>query len=57
MDPRRGLRHGPEPLLTLASFRRVKGRINFGVLLQHLDDGVGRKELAVGMPLEVSYNR
>lgn len=35
MDQRTGLKAGPEPLLTLASFRRIKGRILFGILLSH----------------------
>ena len=33
MDQRTGLKVGPEPLLTLASFRRSHGRILFGILL------------------------
>ena len=32
-DPATGVRTGAEPLLTLASFRRTRGSINFGVLL------------------------
>ena len=32
-DPATGQRTGPEPLLTLASFRRRRAVINFGVLL------------------------
>ena len=35
MDPAKGERQGAEPLLTLAQYRRTKGRINFGVLLQN----------------------
>lgn len=35
MDQKTGLKVGPEPLLTLASFRRIKGRILFGILLTH----------------------
>ena len=35
MDQRTGLKLGPEPLLTLASFRRIHGRIMFGILLSH----------------------
>ena len=35
MDQRTGLKAGPEPLLTLASFRRINGRILFGILLTH----------------------
>ncbi len=35
MDQRTGLKMGPEPLLTLASFRRRHGRIFFGILLTH----------------------
>ena len=34
-DPEAGTRRGPEPLLTLAAYRRTRGRIHFGVLLQH----------------------
>lgn len=33
LDPASGQRSGPEPLRTLASFRRQKGRIFFGALL------------------------
>ena len=33
-DPALGRRTGPEPLLTLASFRRRRGRILFGLLLE-----------------------
>ena len=33
-DPALGRRTGPEPLLTLASFRRHRGRILFGILLE-----------------------
>lgn len=32
-DPATGERSGPEPLLTLAAFRRERAAINFGVLL------------------------
>lgn len=32
-DPATGVHTGAEPLLTLASFRRTRGSINFGVLL------------------------
>ena len=35
MDQTTGLKVGPEPLLTLASFRLIKGRILFGILLTH----------------------
>ena len=35
IDQAGGKSRGAEPLLTLASFRRRHGRINFGVLLQH----------------------
>ena len=35
MDQQTGLKVGPEPLLTLASFRRINGRILFGILLTH----------------------
>jgi molybdenum cofactor sulfurtransferase len=34
-----GVKRGPEPLLTLAAYRRTRGRIHFGVLLQHADGG------------------
>lgn len=34
-DQSSGERGGPEPLLTLAAFRRRRGRIHFGVLLSH----------------------
>ena len=34
-DQELGRRGGPEPLLTLAAYRRTRGRIHFGVLLDH----------------------
>lgn len=36
VDPASGQRSGPEPLRTLASFRRHKGRIFFGALFNLL---------------------
>lgn len=40
-DPSTGERSGPEPLLTLASFRRERAAINFGVLLGGLSSRGG----------------
>ena len=34
VDPQTGNKDSMEPLYTLASYRRVKGQINFGILLQ-----------------------
>ena len=35
MDQTTAVRAGPEPLLTLATYRRHKGRILLGILLGH----------------------
>ena len=54
MDPAKGERLGAEPLLTLAQYRRTKGRINFGVLLQYSGSMETRGQapvIAVGMYL------
>ena len=50
-----GKRGGPEPLLTLAAYRRIRGRIHFGILLsQSPAAGPGHGErLQVGAPLHV----
>ena len=52
MDASQGKRVGPEPLLTLARFRRQKGRINFGLLMEcesAVDQGL---QLEVGMAVQ-----
>ena len=46
MDEAKGTRAGPEPLLTLASYRRCKGRILLGILL-------GRK-VPVSLPQQLA---
>ena len=55
-DQEVGKRSGPEPLLTLAAYRRTRGRIHFGVLLSQspaASPGHGER-LQVGMPLHVN---
>jgi uncharacterized protein YcbX len=49
VDPATGERRGPEPLATLARYRRAGGQVLFGQNAVHL--GTGR--LAVGTPVEV----
>lgn len=44
-DPATGKRSGPEPLLTLAGYRRSRGRISFG-LLANLEEQPQRWPLA-----------
>ena len=44
VDPSTGSRKGSEPLYTLASYRRLKGQINFGVLL-HLSEPAKKSSL------------
>ncbi len=56
-DPVTGQRSGPEPLLTLASFRRHRAAINFGVLLGGgggggNDAGSAALTLSVGMAVD-----
>lgn len=52
-DPALGRRTGPEPLLTLASFRRRRGRILFGLLLEAETRGSKAAWLSVDTPLQV----
>jgi uncharacterized protein YcbX len=49
VDPATGVRSGPEPLLTLARYRRSAGAVLFGQ--NAVARGTG--QLAVGMPVEV----
>lgn len=35
LDQTTAIRAGPEPLMTLATYRRQKGRIHLGILLGH----------------------
>ena len=49
VDATQGKREGPEPLLTLARYRRNRGRINFGLLMDSdSSQGMGHL-LEVGM--------
>lgn len=54
-NPADGIRRGPEPLLTLASYRRARGRINFGILLEmDLQSGCAADPVfSVGAPVSV----
>ena len=47
-DQELGRRGGPEPLLTLAAYRRTRGHIHFGVLLDHTPAVGSAGTLAVG---------
>ena len=47
-DQEAGKRGGPEPLLTLAAYRRTRGRIHFGVLLDHAPAAGSVEVLEVG---------
>ena len=51
-DASQGKRVGPEPLLTLARFRRNRGRINFGLLMESEDPSPQGLLLEVGMPVQ-----
>jgi len=55
-DPALGRRTGPEPLRTLATFRRVRGRIHFGLLLETAPPPPGALPVwvAVGAPVQAS---
>jgi hypothetical protein len=55
-DPALGRRTGPEPLRTLATFRRVRGRIHFGLLLETAPPPPGAPPVwvAVGAPVQAS---
>lgn len=58
MDSSQGVRNTAEPLRTLASYRRHRSRINFGVLLQRTRCGQTAPtdcRLAVGMPVSVVH--
>ncbi len=54
-DQEVGKRGGPEPLLTLAAYRRTRGRIHFGVLLSRSPaaNPAPEQRLQVGAPLYV----
>lgn len=52
-DQEAGKRGGPEPLLTLAAYRRKRGRIHFGVLLDHAPARAGPEMLQVDAPVSV----
>ena len=47
-DQELGRRGGPEPLPPLAAYRRTRGRIHFGVLLDHTLAAGTADTLAVG---------
>lgn len=51
-DQEAGRRGGPEPLLTLAAYRRTRGRIHFGVLLDHSTAEGPAETLQVGAAVE-----
>jgi uncharacterized protein YcbX len=53
VDPATGERRGPEPLRTLAGYRRREGAVFFGQNAVHLGPGT----LEVGMPVEVLETR
>ncbi|BDA46796.1 probable molybdenum cofactor sulfurase [Coccomyxa sp. Obi] len=54
-DQEEGLRGGPEPLLTLAAYRRTRGQIHFGILLEHMSGDVAASQmLRVGQPVLAS---
>ncbi|XP_047326781.1 molybdenum cofactor sulfurase isoform X2 [Impatiens glandulifera] len=42
LDPQAGLQKSPEPLATLASYRRMKGKILFGILLRYEGTDAGK---------------
>lgn len=52
-DQEAGKRGGPEPLLTLAAYRRTRGRIHFGVLLDHAPAAGPVELLEVGDVVDV----
>ena len=52
-DPEAGKRGGPEPLLTLAAYRRTRGRIHFGILLDHAPAAGNVETLRVGNVVDV----
>lgn len=54
-DQEEGHRGGPEPLLTLAAYRRTRGQIYFGILLEHMPgDMAASQMLRVGQPVIAS---
>ena len=52
-DQELGRRGGPEPLLTLAAYRRTRGRIHFGVLLDHTPVVGSADTLTVGAAVSI----
>jgi hypothetical protein len=50
-DPEAGQKGGPEPLLTLAAYRRTRGQIHFGILLESAHLGPAQQWLSVGQPI------
>ena len=52
-DQEAGKRGGPEPLLTLAAYRRTRGRIHFGILLDHAPAAGSVETLLVGNVVDV----
>ncbi|KAK9822750.1 hypothetical protein WJX74_003955 [Apatococcus lobatus] len=57
MDQRTGCKVGPEPLLTLASFRRINGRILFGILLTHQPSALPQQRRTEPLALESQSNQ
>ena len=55
-DQEAGKRGGPEPLLTLAAYRRTRGRIHFGVLLDHAPTAGSEEMLQVGAAVDVQHD-
>ncbi len=52
-DQEAGKRGGPEPLLTLAAYRRTRGRIHFGILLDHAPSAGTVEMLHMGGVVEI----
>ena len=48
-----GKRGGPEPLLTLAAYRRTRGRIHFGILLDHAPAAAAEEMLQLGAFVQI----
>ena len=55
-DQEAGKRGGPEPLLTLAAYRRSRGRIHFGILLDHAPAAACVEMLQVGAAVGVQQS-
>lgn len=54
-DQEAGKRGGPEPLLTLAAYRRTRGQIHFGILLEHVSEAQAASHLlSTGQPVLAS---